>query len=404
MRASPNRPGWNWKSRLSDIAAPPRTGHNATLAAMVLARVAFGYQLQTVASLGPELRAAFGLEFATLGTLMGIYLVPGVVAAMPSGFLGRRFGDRATIVAGMALMVIGSLISAASPGPIGIGAGRVLSGFGAVALTVLQPKAVADRFTGKSFTTAMGVLIGAFPIGIGLGQISHAPLAHAFGWQAAFLAGAAMAAAAMVVCLVSWTNLPGSASSRAMHWPSRREIIRLTLAGLIWTSFNAGYFNFLGYLPSVMAARGHPTWMTDIVIGMATWGNLPTMVFGGAIAGRWFGPVPVFLAGAVLEAITVAGMGVLDWPLIWGVLFGTVASMHAGIIVGWGALSARPENRAVGMGIFYTTYYLGGTIVPALCGRAADYVGNASGAFVCAGVLSAMAVPFWWLHRRMREE
>ncbi len=370
---------------------------------MVLARIAFGYQLQTVASLGPELRAAFGLEFATLGTLMGIYLFPGVIAAMPSGFLGRRFGDRTTIATGIALMIAGSLLSAAAHGPTGIGAGRVLSGFGAVALTVLQPKAVADRFTGKSFTTAMGVLIGAFPIGIGLGQITHAPLADAYGWPAAFIAGAALAAISMIVCLTSWTNLPGTAGNRALHWPSRRETIRLTLAGLIWTAFNAGYFNFLGYLPSLMAARGHPTWITDIVIGMATWGNLPTMVLGGAIASRWFGPIPVFIAGAILEAITVAGMGALDWPILWGILFGTVASMHAGIIVGWGALSAKPENRAVGMGIFYTTYYLGGTIVPTLCGKAADYTGNPSGAFLCAGILSALAIPFWWLHRRMGE-
>jgi MFS family permease len=349
---------------------------------MVLARIAFGYQLQTVASLGPELRAAFGIEFALLGTLMGVYLLPGVIAAMPSGFLGRRFGDRTTIVWGLVLMVIGSTISALANGPVGIGAGRVLCGFGAVALTVLQPKAVADRFSGKSFTIAMGILVGAYPIGIGLGQVTHGRLAAAFGWQSAFLAGSVLAAVSALVCLLWWTNIVGNTTSRAMNWPTRREIWLLVLSGLIWTSFNAGYFNFLGYLPSLMAARGHPGWMTDVVIGMATWGNLPTMILGGAVAAR-FGAVPVFLVGAVLEAVTVA-------------------SMHAGIIVGWGALSARPENRAVGLGIFYTTYYLGGTIVPALCGKAADWAGDPSGALVCAGLLSMFAIPFWWLHRRLQ--
>ena len=84
---------------------------------MSLARIAFGYQLQTVASVGPELRDAFGIEFATLGTLMGLMQLPGVVAAIPSGFLARRYGDRGIIAGGMVLMVIGSLISAASGGP-----------------------------------------------------------------------------------------------------------------------------------------------------------------------------------------------------------------------------------------------------------------------------------------------
>ena len=55
--------------------------HWGTLWAMVLARIAFGYQIQTVASLGPDLRAAFGIEFATLGTLMGLMQLPGIVGA-----------------------------------------------------------------------------------------------------------------------------------------------------------------------------------------------------------------------------------------------------------------------------------------------------------------------------------
>jgi MFS family permease len=379
----------------------------AALVAMALARITFAYQLQTVASLGPELRNAFGLEFATLGTLMGAYLLPGVLVAIPAGFLGRRFGDGTVIVAGMLLMVMGALFSAAAPasavmGPVMIGVGRAVSGVGAVALTVLQPKAVADRFRGSRFNLAMGVLVGSFPIGIGLGQLTHHRLAEAFGWQAAFVAGAVLAAAGACLFLLGWRRVPGlpRGTGVAWSWPSRRELGLLVLSGLIWTAFNAGYFNFLGYLPSALAQRGHPLWMADLVLSIATWGNLPAILLGGLVAAR-FGAVRVFIAGAVLEVVAVAGMGVVDWPLVWGLLFGTLASVHAGIVVGWGALSARPENRAVGMGIFYTVYYLGGTIVPAICGWAADISGSASGAFLAAGALSALALPFWWWHRRM---
>ena len=78
--------------------------HWGTLVAMVLARITFGYQIQTVASLGPQLQSAYGIEFALLGTLMGLMQLPGIIAAIPSGFLARRFGDRDVIVAGMVLM------------------------------------------------------------------------------------------------------------------------------------------------------------------------------------------------------------------------------------------------------------------------------------------------------------
>jgi predicted MFS family arabinose efflux permease len=366
---------------------------------MVLARAAFGYQLQTVASLGPTLNARLGIEFALLGTLMGLMQLPGVIGAIPTGFLARRFGDRASIVGGMLLMVVGGLVSASASGPFGIGVGRVVAGFGALALTVLQPKAVADRFAGKDFTLAMGILIGAFPIGIGLGQITHTRLAVMFGWPATFVASSVFAGVALVLLMATWRDVSGS-TSRAMHWPSRHETWLLILSGLVWTAFNAGYFNFLGWLPTVIAGRGHPSWVADVAMGLATWGSLPMMMLGGALAGR-IGMVPVFIVGTIAEVIAVGGMGVADWPLVWGLLFGTLGIMHAGLIVGLGAMSARPENRAVGFGIFYTTYYLGGTVIPMVCGTAAQWMGDASGAFLCAAVLTATALPFWWLHRRL---
>jgi dipeptide/tripeptide permease len=66
-----------------------------------------------------------------------------------------------------------------------------------------------------------------------------------------------------------------------------------------------------------------------------------------------------------------------------------------------GTLSARPENRAVGMGLFYTLYYLGGTVAPALCGMAADYSGRPEGGLLAAAAISALAIPLFMLHRAM---
>jgi MFS family permease len=371
------------------------------LAALTLARIAFGFQLQTVASLGPDLVAAFQLDFARLGTLMGLYMAPGVLVALPCGFLARRFGDFAVVTIGLAMMVLGALLAGFADGPLLIGAGRALAGCGAVAMTVLQGKILADRFAGPRFTLVMGMLVGAFPIGIGLAQVIQPRLSHAFGWPAAFLAGAVVAAAATLWFALSWRPL--AAGPRTLAWPSRREMGLVIVAGLIWTAYNAAYFNFLAYMPSFLAVRGHPVWVADAVMMVATWGNLPAILLGGALALR-FGPTRVFLAGTLLCVISVAGPAVLDVPLLWGVIFGTVASMHGGLIVQLGTLSCRPENRAVGMGLFYTTYYAGGTWLPALCGAAADRLGDPSGAFLAAAGLSLLAVPFYFLHRRWSEK
>ena len=84
----------------------------AILAALALGRVAFGYQFQTVATLGPDLVSLFHLSYAEFGELLGTYMLLGAFVALPLGVLGRWLGDRTVTGVGLALMVIGPCVSA----------------------------------------------------------------------------------------------------------------------------------------------------------------------------------------------------------------------------------------------------------------------------------------------------
>src|SRR2546422_4444475 len=90
-----------------------------------------GYQFQSVASVGPLLVPELGLAWAQLGTLIGVYMLPGAFFALPGGMLGQRLGERRTVVASLALMVAGGLVTAASHGFALAVSGRLLSGVGA---------------------------------------------------------------------------------------------------------------------------------------------------------------------------------------------------------------------------------------------------------------------------------
>jgi dipeptide/tripeptide permease len=86
---------------------------------------------------------------------------------------------------------------------------------------------------------------------------------------------------------------------------------------------------------------------------------------------------------------------------VWAIFVGVIGSIQPGVIMAVGTLSARPENRAVGMGLFYTLYYLGGTFAPGLCGLAADYAGRPEAGLLAAAFISAMAIPLYMLHRAL---
>ena len=365
--------------------------------ALCLARGAFGFQFQSVADLAPELSVRFGLGYTGLGTLVGAYMLPGIFVALPGGMLGRRLGDRAVVGAGLVLMVVGSLVAAVWFSPGGIWLGRVVAGTGAVALVVLQGKMVADRFAGASFMPVMGLLVGMFPIGVGLVGLSHDAAEQGLGTSGLFVLGVVPTLLALAFFV---PTAPPPGARVAWAWPSRGESGRVIVAGLTWTFYNAGYYGFLSYVPSLLAGRGHSAASIATVLAVATWTNLPAALLGGVLAGR-FGNALVIVVGTLASVLALVGAAVLDWPLLWGLVFGTAGSLQAGVIVGVGTLSARPENRAVGMGMFYTTYYIGGAALPAVCGAAADRAGTPAGAMAAAAGLTLVTIPVFFLHRRM---
>jgi MFS family permease len=287
----------------------------AILAAISLGRLAFGYQIQTVASIAPELSRVFGLDYTALGALIGLYLAPGAVAALPAGVLGRRFGDRATVGAGLCLMAAGGAICA-SGGAWGVGAGRVVCGLGAVALIVMQGKILAEWFAEGAFMAAVSLAIGAYPIGVGLGQLTHAPLARDLGWQAAFLAGAAIAGAAAALFIASCRPAPGAPVTRGerLAWPNRRECVLVVVAGFLWTAYNSGYLGFLSYVPSLLTTRGASAGTIGIAVALATWSTVPALFAGSWLATR-FGAWPVYLIATLSLAAGVAGIAVFPAPL-----------------------------------------------------------------------------------------
>jgi dipeptide/tripeptide permease len=248
---------------------------------------------------------------------------------------------------------------------------------------------------------AISVSVASYPIGVGLAQLVLPPLAQAYGWRWAFATGALPLAVSLALFISSYRPAPHATPvPRSFSLPSRRECLLLVIAGLIWSAYTAGYSAYTSYVPSLMAMRGEGLVLTGIVLTIATWGNVPSTMLGGGLAAR-FGGFRIFLLGTLALVVGIGGTALVDWPVPLAVLIGIVGSFHPGVIMAVGTLSARPENRAVGLGLFYSIYYAGGTIVPALCGRAADLYGSPAGALLASACISALAIPMYLLHRRL---
>lgn len=371
------------------------------LTALMLGRAAVGYQYQTVATLGPRLIALFHLSYTDFGALIGAYMLLGAFTALPMGVLGRWLGDGPITSIGFVLMVAGAAVTGWMHNPSGIAAGRTLAGVGAVAMIVMQGKIIADWFSGRDFMLASSVVVCGYPIGVDLAQIALPPVAHSFGLPLSLLTGCILAVISLVLFVGSFRLAPGAPPNpQRFSLPSWREILLLVIAGMIWTAYTAGFAGYLSYVPTTLESRGAAAALVGVVITIATWGNIPSTLFGGGLAGR-FGGVSILTVGTLAATIGSAATALTGAPVLCAVLVGFLGSIHPGVIFAVGTLSARQEHRAVGMGIFYALYFAGGTVGPTICGRAADLYGSPAGGLLAAAAMSALVIPLYLLHRAL---
>ena len=124
-----------------------------------------GVQFQSIAAVAPLMREELALSYAQVGTLIGIYMLPGAFFALPGGVIGQRFGERRIVVAGLALMVVGGVLTGAAGGFAPAAAGRIVGGIGAVLMNILLARLISDWFAGKELSTAMGIMLTSWPVG-----------------------------------------------------------------------------------------------------------------------------------------------------------------------------------------------------------------------------------------------
>jgi cyanate permease len=269
------------------------------LAVLFTVRLTMAFQFQSVAAVAPLLGPAFGVGLADIGTLIGLYFAPGMALALPGGAIGRKFGDKQTVLAALLLMLIGGLGMALSDSWSVQIAGRLISGAGGVMLNVQMTKIVADWFAGKEIATAMAIFVNSWPAGIALSLLALPLIGSDHGIEAVYLAVAALIGAALL--LFALTYQPPAKGTSAEATPSvrldRGAATAVVTAGLIWGLFNIGFAMIFSFGPTMLVERGWSISAAGSVISCALWLGVASVPLGGLLADRSRRPSLVLIAG-----------------------------------------------------------------------------------------------------------
>jgi MFS family permease len=364
------------------------------LAVLFAVRLTMAFQFQSVAAVAPLLGREFSASLADIGVLIGLYFTPGIALSFLGGAIGQKFGDKATAIAALLVMVTGNLAMALGDGWSWQIAGRLVAGGGGVLLNVQLTKMVADWFARREIATAMAILVNSWPAGIALALLTLPQIGTAYGIGAVDLAVTALLAVAVVLAA---TYRPpakdaGAATISAAARLDVKALLAVAIAGVMWGLFNVGFAMIFSFGPSMLTERGWSISAAGSAISIVLWVAVVGVPLGGFVADRINRPQAVLVLGCLLFAFLMVALPRTDAVIPVILALGLISGQPAGPLLSLPARVLQPATRAIGMGVFYTLYYGAMMLGPVIAGAAAKWSGSA-GAALDFGAAVLIACP-----------
>jgi len=351
----------------------------------------------------PVWQSEFGLSYAAIGALRGLFAGAMAGLQIPAGMLSERLGSALALAGGTALAGLGYCLAGASTGFAMLLAALLIGGIGASTQHPIASALVARAFSGARSLKALGTYNFAGDIGKMTLPALAAFLVTMMPWRPALaLLGALGIVAAVAILLLTprFTHPAAGTTPLEMEAPvtsRRRGGFPLLLS--IGVIDSATRMAFLTFLPFILTIKG----ANLPLIGVAL-----TLVFaGGAIGklvcaflGARLGVIGTVLLTETLTAILI--LAILPLPLEAAIVMlpviGVALNGTSSVLYGSVPELVESERRARAFGIFYTGTIGSGAVAPTIYGFAGDALGVPAAMMLVACIV-LLALPLAWMLR-----
>ena len=331
--------------------------------------------------MAPFLTQEFDVGYDRIGTLIGLYMIPGLILAIPAGHLGKRFGDRQVVSAATLLMILGGILGWLAQDYSMLVASRLIGGTGVAFLFVLLMKMLSDWFADKELFLGMSIFIIGWPVGIAAAQATQGPIAEQTSWNMVFLL-TAVASAIVLVAIAGFyrppvkpDDLPAPQASSGL---SGREIWLVCIAGCMWMLINGAYLVMLSFGPVLLIEQGASIAESGQIVSLMSWVFLFALPLSGYVVSKHNIPNIVVVSGLVICVVLGVLIPYTSIPVVTFMLFGIAYAIAVPVVSSLPALVLRPENRGPGFGIFQLWYFAGSAFLPIAAGFIQNWAGGAT--------------------------
>jgi MFS family permease len=341
----------------------------------------------------PLWQAEFGLDYAALGVLRGVFVGAMASLQIPASYASEKLGVALVLGLGTALAGFGYCLAGISSGFVMLLGALFIGGLGASTQHPIGSALVARAFAGPRSLTALGTYNFAGDIGKMTVPAALSLMLLAMWRPALAILGClGFVLAAVIFVVTPRYDRAGIAGSNveikvAAEQPRRPFAFPLLLSiGVIDSATRMG---FLLFLPFVLTQKG---------ASVQTIGLAMTLVFAGGAAGKLacaFIGARIGAIGTVwlTEGLTAVGiLALIPLPLPAALvllpLIGVALNGTSSVLYGSVPSLVAPQRRTRALSIFYTGTIGSGAIAPTLYG----VVGDAFGVWYALTLVAVMVL------------
>jgi len=337
---------------------------------------------QSVPPVIPLIIEDLKISHAQAGLLMGLFFLPGIFLSIPVGFLSDKYKARNIILPSLLLIILGSAMVALSPSYGLVGAGRFITGIGALSTSIVIPTIIAKWFLGKELGLSMSIFHTGVPLGAVISFNVMPALAGIFGWRSSQWLVALFALVALIVFLIIFIDSPAERRKESREGQkSLAGILKIGTAvwllGLIWMLYTSSVSAFLSFSTDFLVRNGFSITTAGFASGLLPVASLISIPVVGLLIDK-FHLQKLFIgsAGLILTGFyfVIFNFPNLSIPLLFTVgIFSSLVPPSVSTLV---QQLVKEGKMGFAFGLINTLSNAGGLLAPYIAGYLRDFSGS----------------------------
>jgi MFS family permease len=319
---------------------------------------------------------ALTLQGATpllIGVIVGGYALTQAIFQLPFGIMSDKIGRKPTLLIGLVIFLVGSIICAVSTDIYTLMFGRFLQGAGAIGAVI--PAMISDLVTEESRGKAMALMGGTIAMSFAFAMALGPIIAAHYGMGTLFWIAAILSIVSMIVL---FTNVPTPPRIRHIYHSTTttRDILKdpNLLNMVIINGMQKGLMTVAFVLIPILLTQTQygfgwekaelwKVYVPALVLGLIAMG--PAAVFGE----KYNKPKQIFLISIVLFIVsfTLMGFATKSWEFVLGVVsffmaFNMMEPLVQSMISKFAKVHQKGAALGIANGFAYLMTFIGGIV------------------------------------------